>query len=389
MSTPEIGCFLHQLLLRRPGKRRLPDSPMTDANPDENRASKMRRHEDHPECPRPGCDPCLHRRCSCDATELQSAMRANEVVIATQQFELVGETLRAPAMTRRLALQISTASADRQIQPFDKGGVNDLGVLAVHQRGVELIGHPTAKRSRYTCNSVLSPLLDDLAVDTGPRKKLPNGSTIVLETIGRDKGCPKNHAGLEDVCKQLVSVLVCPAPNGSGGPQPRPDHDTGEYPHGMGLTTTERPDLVELQLRQLVAQSHAFVEFSGRSCRSFFPARNSIPGDLHDAGDGGLADPLYAHSGDVIEGIAAMLKPEVRGASRRGAGCPAGSAPITARPPALSNNEAVADNVSSILLTMEPAIGVRACSVSNRMSHREFPEVLPQKCFVTIATSRN
>jgi hypothetical protein len=162
---------------------------MTDANPDENRASKMRRHEDHPEGPRPGCDPCLHRRCSCDATDLQSAMRANEVVIVTQQFEVVGETLRAPAMTRRLALQISTASADRQIQPFDKGGVNDLGVLSVHQRGVELIGHPTAKRSRYTCNSVLSPLLDDLAVDTGPRKKLSNGSAVVLETIGGDNRC--------------------------------------------------------------------------------------------------------------------------------------------------------------------------------------------------------
>jgi hypothetical protein len=60
----KIRCFLHQLLLRRPGKRRLPDSPMTDANPDENRASKMRRHEDHSECPRPGCDPCLHPACS-------------------------------------------------------------------------------------------------------------------------------------------------------------------------------------------------------------------------------------------------------------------------------------------------------------------------------------
>jgi hypothetical protein len=91
----------------------------------------------------------------------------------------------------------------------------------------------------------------------------------------------------------------------------------------------------------------------------------------------------------VVEGIAAVLKAKVRGVSRRGAGCPAGSAPITARPPALSNNEAVADNVSSILLTTKPAIGVPACSVSNRMSHGESPNVLPQKCFATIPTSIN
>jgi len=174
-------------------------------------------------------------------------MRADEVVVTTQQFELVGKTLRAPAVTRRLALQVGTASANRQIQPFYEGGVDDRRVLAVEQRGVELAGHPTAKRSGYTCNSVLSPLLDDLAMDTGAGQKLSNSSAVVLETIGGDKGGPVNHAGLERVCKELVSVLVCPAPNGSGYPQPRPDHDSGEHPCGLDLTTAERPDLVELQ----------------------------------------------------------------------------------------------------------------------------------------------
>jgi hypothetical protein len=140
---------------------------------------------------------------------------------------------------------------------------------------------------------------------------------------------------------------------------------------------------------QLVADRQNSVEFSGSSSRSFFPACDGIPGDPHDPGDGGLADPLYAHSGDVIEGVPAMLKPEVRGASQGRRGHPAGSTPITARPAPLGNNEAVADDVSSILLAMEPAIGVPACSVSNRMSHKESPEVLPKKCSVSVATSRN
>ena len=100
--TQNGGYFLHQLLLSGLRKLRFQIKLTSNVNEDGDKTSKSSdRHEDHSECELPGNDSSLHRRSPRDATKLESAMRANEVVVASQQFELGSEMLRTPTMTRR------------------------------------------------------------------------------------------------------------------------------------------------------------------------------------------------------------------------------------------------------------------------------------------------
>src|ERR1700680_1534730 len=73
----------------------------------------------------------LHRWGPCLSSEFQCAMRPNEVVIATEQFEVVFQTLFPSCITDCSSEQISRTHPDRKSQSLYIRGVQFPGVFGV------------------------------------------------------------------------------------------------------------------------------------------------------------------------------------------------------------------------------------------------------------------
>ena len=147
--------------------------------------------------------------------EFQRKMRSEKVVMATQQFQMISQSLHPSGMTQCPAAQEGRTLSDSQIQSFNVGRVQLSGILGVLP---SLFPSPRRSESRFVFDfndAVFSPFLDDLAVKTPNSKDAPYNLLIEFETIrGDQRETLMNHAGRK-ISKQPERVSIAPSPDDS------------------------------------------------------------------------------------------------------------------------------------------------------------------------------
>ncbi len=164
-------CFRHQVLLRgcgqwyRFGRDRVAgptEQENLDPQPQRNRRRKEDVSKGEPSRGQTG----LHSRSSDLTSELQSSVRSDEVVIATEQLQVLIEPLRRASVGKRSSRKVCRALPDGQIQPLDERRVQCRGVLGVIERVFES-PRGSVQRSPFDLDDAIVPArLEDLAVET-------------------------------------------------------------------------------------------------------------------------------------------------------------------------------------------------------------------------------
>ena len=122
MRLANCRCFRHQVLLSGCGQwYRCGRDRVTRPSEQENFDSRPQRNRRHKEDVSKG-EPSrgqtgLHSRSSDLTSELQSSVRSDEVVIATEQLQVLIEPLRRASVGKRSSRKVCRALPDGQIQP--------------------------------------------------------------------------------------------------------------------------------------------------------------------------------------------------------------------------------------------------------------------------------
>src|SRR5215831_5459747 len=95
---------------------------------------------------------------------------------------------------------------------------------------------------------MLPTRLDDLAIDTGWPKDLPDDSFIELKSVRRDQRSIFLVRSFSNIPKQNQCIYVAPSANNGRRPESGPNLDGGEDPGRLLLTLNDRSDLVGLNL---------------------------------------------------------------------------------------------------------------------------------------------
>ena len=172
----------------------------------------------------------LHSRSSDLTSELQSSVRSDEGVIATEQLQVLIESLRRASVGKRSSRKVCRALPDGQIQPLDERRVQCRGVLGVIERVFES-PRGSVQRSAFDLDDTIVPArLEDLAVKTRWPEEATDDLLVEFESIRDDQGKTSEIHPLRKVAKQSVSVPVASPSRHRRWPEPRPDLDRNEDP---------------------------------------------------------------------------------------------------------------------------------------------------------------
>ena len=155
------GCFHHQVLLRgcgqwyRCGRDRVA-RPTEQENLDPRPQRNRRRQEDVSKGEPSRRQTSLHSRSSDLTSELQSSVRSDEVVIATEQLQVLIEPLRRASVGKRSSRKVCRALPDGQIQPLDERRVQCRGVLGVIERVIKS-PRGSVQRSAFDLDDAIVP----------------------------------------------------------------------------------------------------------------------------------------------------------------------------------------------------------------------------------------
>ena len=129
----------------------------------------------------------LHRWGPCLSSEFQCAMRPNEVVIATEQFEVIFQTLFSSCITDCSSEQISRTLPDRQIQPFHIRGVQFPGVFGVAPCPLPFPRCSHSDLAFHLDHAIIPTFLNDLTEETRRFKYPLHHCFVKLKAIGCDQ----------------------------------------------------------------------------------------------------------------------------------------------------------------------------------------------------------
>ena len=260
----------------------------------------------------------LHSRSSDLTSELQSSVRSDEVVIATEQLQVLIELLRRASVGKRSSRKVCRALPDGQIQPLDERRVQCRGVLGVIERVIKS-PRGSVQRSAFDLDDAIVPArFEDLAVETRWPEEATDDLLVEFESIRDDQGKTSEIHPLRKVAKQSVSVPVASPSRHRRWPEPRPDLDRNEDPTRRLLVARERANLVGLKLFGSEAGDPCVVESTTHLGCLLKPAGDGVPGNPFDPRNRGNADTLDSESDDPIESSSSMLETVVGRAFRRG-----------------------------------------------------------------------
>ena len=155
-------------------------------------------HQNLPERESPRGEAGLHRRSPSLSPKLQRAVRADEVVVASQELEMVVELVLGASMRERSPSQIGRALSDGQIQPFDERRVQGRRVLGVGER----LGEPPRRAQAGSAfnfdDAIVSSRLQHLAIQNRGTKDTTDDFLIELESVGDDQGQPLDIHAVHD-----------------------------------------------------------------------------------------------------------------------------------------------------------------------------------------------
>ena len=265
--------------------------------------------EDDAEGQPPFCQACLHGWGSDFASEFQCAVRSEEVVMASQQFEMSFQPFCSLSVAEGSTAEVGRALPDGQVQPFDVGSIQLPRILGSVPRLIPTPGRTNPCSPLHADHAIILSFLDDLAVQASYPEEAPDDLPIELESVSSDQGEIGSRGQIGKFSKQGERVAIAPFANNSRGPEPRPDFDGSKDPNGrMPMASDHSPDFVGLQFADMDLGDPLVVESATGGSGFLQPVINSVPSDLLDSGDRRFVHTLNTKSGDFIESSTAMLK---------------------------------------------------------------------------------
>ncbi len=276
----------------------------------------------------------------------RAPVRSDEVVIATEQLQVLIEPLRRASVGKRSSRKVCRALPDGQIQPLDERRVQCRRVLGVIERVFES-PRGSVQHSPFDLDDTIVPArLEDLAVETRWTEEATDDFLVEFESIRDDQGKTLEIHPSRKVAKQSVSVPVASPSRHRRWPEPRPDFDCNEDPTRCLLVARERANLVGLKLFGSEAGDPSVIESTTHLGCLLEPAGDGVPGNPFDPGNRGNADTLDSESDDPIESSSSMLETVVGRAFRRGERLSALAAPVSTEFSGPGSVESVANDVS-------------------------------------------
>jgi hypothetical protein len=229
--------------------------------------------------------------------------------MASQQLQMVFQSLRTARVTKTPATQVCRALPDGQVQAFDVGSIQLARILGVLPSLLPTPSRTQPGFSLHSDHAIISSFLDDLAVQASCPKESPEHLPIELETIGSDQRDVVSIGPGAKVSKQGEGVPIAPLSHNGGRPEARPNFNGSKDPNRRLLFATDQSaDLIGLQFADLDFGDSLMIEQTTGGSGLFQPAIHSIPGNLLDPGDGRLVHTLDTQSGNLIEPSPAMLE---------------------------------------------------------------------------------
>ena len=126
-----------------------------------------------------------HRWRASLVSKSQTSVRTHPVVMTPCELQLCRQTTRAPGMSWSTPRQIGNRSPKRQVQALDVRCIEPDGIFRALQRSVEPTRRSDHRTPFHPGDAVLSPGLNDLAIDAGGAKELADNLCVKLETVRR------------------------------------------------------------------------------------------------------------------------------------------------------------------------------------------------------------
>src|SRR5262245_16366896 len=145
-----------------------------------------------------------------------------------QTFPPTRLTYRSPAKIRR-------ALPDRQIQPFDERSVQRRGIIRLLQPFLEARLCSNHRPPFHLDHLIVSTRFDDLTINAGRSKDLPDDPFIELESVCRDQRKTLGIGALGYILEERQRIFVTPPADNGRRPQSGPDLDGGEDPSRLLL----------------------------------------------------------------------------------------------------------------------------------------------------------
>jgi hypothetical protein len=151
---------------------------------------------------------------------------------------------------------------------------------------------PNHHPSLHLHDAIVPTRLDDLAIDTGWPKDLPDDSFIELKSVRHDQRNIFLVRSFSNVPKQGQRALVAASADHGRRPKSGPDLDGCENRGRLWLTLNDRSDLVGLKFGGPEPVYSLIVEATAAVAGFLQPAIDCIPADARD----GAIDDLFKPS---------------------------------------------------------------------------------------------
>lgn len=300
----------------------------------------------------------LHRPRPGFAPELQSTVRADEIVMASQELDVAAELLRATGVAWRPPTQVRRALTNREVESLDKGRIQGLGILRFEKSVLQATRRADLDSPLDSDDAIIPPSLEHLTIDARGTEEANERTEVKLEAIRHDQWDSDEAPPEDDVVEYGLGVPIGAAADEATRPQAGTHRDRRKEPHRPALAADERVQLIGLKLNALEVPQHFPVEALCRDRRPLEPACHGVAGATRETGRRGNAHALDSQARYLVELLPSTTKTAVGRACIRADGSPAYLATVTPSATRLGGKPAVAtDGGAPLSKILAPWLG--------------------------------
>ena len=173
-------------------------------------------------------------------------MLPNEVVIASQQLEVIFQKLLLPYVTDCPANKIRRTLLDCEIQPFTIGSDQFCGIFGVAPCLFPPSGCTHPESLLLIDNAIFPPSLGSPGRKDKLPKNPPDDALVIFESVrGNEREAFVIHSA-RNISKQAEPVSIAPPSYDGRWPKTRPDVDRNKDPDRLLLASHHRTNLIGL-----------------------------------------------------------------------------------------------------------------------------------------------
>lgn len=295
-------------------------------------ADREKESKDISECKPAICQTSLHSRGAKFWSKFQSPMWSEEVVMTSENVQLLFEEFLKPSEAGCSSGQERSRLSDRQVEAFDEGGVEGFGILWIQECLFEIPFVSNDHSTIHFGDAIISSGFDYLGIEAFS-EALANSALIKFISVGG------NEWNTLWICKFWYwsyggfGVVVIPGSNDCPRPKARPDIHGGKDPWSTLFGSSKGTDFIGLDLSDIHFPCVVLIKLLAGFCCFFQPSMNRVPSNRLDSGYGWFVNAFNTQTGHLIELRSGMLYSEIRSS---GGGWKCGLADLASKPSAFS-----------------------------------------------------